>query len=71
MRGQVGNSGGANVLLDCLAKWTRRLTRRKETENQTWASIRLTKGTSPNPDVDPISTGVPIMTLTVALTESD
>ena len=35
------NSGGANVLLDCLARWTRRSTRRKETENQTWASIRL------------------------------
>ena len=35
------NSGGANVLLDCLARWTRRSTRRKETENPTWASIRL------------------------------
>ena len=68
------NSDGANVLLDCLARWTRRSTRRKETENQTWASIRLPSGTSPNPDVDPISTRVPIMTLlalTVALTESD
>ena len=29
------NSGGANVLLDCLARWTRRSTRRKETENPT------------------------------------
>ena len=35
------NSGGANVLLDCLARWTRRSTRRKESENPTWASIRL------------------------------
>ena len=35
------NSGGANVLLDCLARWTRRSTRRKETENPKWASIRL------------------------------
>ena len=34
-------SGGANVLLDCLARWIRRSKRRKETENPTWASIRL------------------------------
>ena len=63
MRGQVGNSGGANVLLDYLARWTRRSTRRKETENQPRTSIRLTSRTGPDSAVDPISTQVPVMTL--------